>query len=555
MGDKIKLFGLGLLVALLGLLAACGGQGGTTGGGGGSGGGGGGGGGSGTPTLGVSLNPSSLTLQPGGSGTSTLTVARNGFTGPVNLQASGTIVGSGSNQIQVSFNPSPIPSGQDTSSVNVTVGNAVPVGQYTITLQASGPGANPGSAILTVEVQAGGGGGGGGGGGTPGTELWTRQFGTFGGATGVAVDSSGNVLVVGYTYSTLPGQTHAGGEDAFVRKYDPNGTELWTRQFGTSSLDQAKGVAVDSSGNILVVGETAGALPGQTQAGSRDVFVRKYDAGGNELWTRQFGTSDFDEAYGVAVDSSGNVLVVGDTIGTFPGQTQAGGEDAFVRKYDPNGTELWTRQFGASGLGLDNALDVAVDSNGNVLVVGRTEGTLPGQTGAGSRDAFVRKYDAGGNELWTRQFGTSSLDEAFGVAVDSSGNILVVGATSGALPGQTHAGNWDAFVRKYDPNGTELWTRQFGTSSLDDAFGVAVDSNGNVLVVGRVYNAALPGQTQAGYGDAFVRKYDANGTELWTEQFGTLGTDEASGVAADSSGNVLVVGFINGSAFVRKYSP
>jgi autotransporter-associated beta strand protein len=391
-----------------------------------------------------------------------------------------------------------------------------------------------------------------------GNELWTRQFGTSGAAVaGVAVDASG-VYVVGDTRGTLPGQTSAGGQDAFVRRYDADGNELWTRQFGTRGADVAFGVAVDASG-VYVAGFTEGTLPGQTSAGFIDAFVRKYAADGNELWTRQFGTGGVDRAVGVAVDASG-VYVAGFTEGTLPGQASAGGFDAFVRRYDAAGNELWTRQFGSSGV--DAAVGVAVDASG-VYVVGRTDGTLPGQTSAGGDDAFVRRYDADGNERWTRQFGTSGADVAVGVAVDASG-VYVVGFTDGTLPGQASAGDFDAFVRKYDTDGNELGTLQFGTFSFSSEFDSvnAVAADGNVYVAGLV-SGTLPGQTSAGGQDAFVRKYDAAGNELWTRQFGASGADVAVGVAVDASG-VYVAGITLGTlpgqtsagdmdAFVRKY--
>lgn len=111
-----------------------------------------------------------------------------------------------------------------------------------------------------------------------------------------------------------------------------------------------------------------------------------------------------------------------------------------------------------------------------------------------------------GNVLWTRQFGTGYDSEAEAVTVDFQGNIVVVGGTGGVLPGQTSAGRWDAFIRKYDPHGDELWTKQFGTSEDDAALDVAVDPRGNVVVVGYTRGVLL-GQTSAGRADAFVRKY------------------------------------------------
>src|SRR5439155_574707 len=147
---------------------------------------------------------------------------------------------------------------------------------------------------------------------------------------GVAVDATGNVYAAGSTYGTFVGQTSAGVVDAFVRKEERHGGEVWTRQFGTADSDKAFGVAVDATGNVYVAGETFGTFAGQTSAGGVDAFVRKYDPNGTEVWTQQFGTADFDKAFGVAVDATFNVYVAGETLGTFAGQTSAGVFDAFV---------------------------------------------------------------------------------------------------------------------------------------------------------------------------------------------------------------------------------
>ena len=174
--------------------------------------------------------------------------------------------------------------------------------------------------------------------------VWIRQFGTFANdhATDVAVDTSGNIYVAGETVGALPGQTSSGDWDVFVRKYDGSGSELWTRQFGTFATDHTTDVAIDASGNVYAAGYTGGALPGQSSSGFDDAFVRKYDGSGNELWTMQFGTSTYDYAESVAVDASGNIYVAGETLGALLGQTSSGGLDAFVRKYDSSSNELWT---------------------------------------------------------------------------------------------------------------------------------------------------------------------------------------------------------------------
>ncbi len=381
---------------------------------------------------------------------------------------------------------------------------------------------------------------------SPPTIAWLDQFGTSADdyAYGVAVDGEGNAYVVGNTLGTLPGQTSSGGRDAFVRKYDSSGNELWTRQFGSNTNDIAYDVAVDGEGNAYVVGYTFGTLPEQTSSGSFDAFVRKYDSSGNESWTRQFGTDAIDVARGVAVDGAGNAYVVGDTTGALPGQASSGRRDAFVRKYDSSGAELWTRQFSSSAY--DFAYGVAADGAGNAYVVGDTDGILPGQTTSGVIDAFVRKYDSSGNESWTRQFGSNNYDYARGVAVDGAGNAYVAGITRGTIPGQTSPGGRDAFVRKYDSSGNESWTRQFGTSADDYAYGVVVDGDGNPYVVGDT-TGTLTGQASSGVRDGFVRKYNSSGNESWTRQFGSSANDTAWGVAVDEADNAYVAGFTDGT--------
>ncbi|HEU5450142.1 MAG TPA: SBBP repeat-containing protein, partial [Acidimicrobiia bacterium] len=105
----------------------------------------------------------------------------------------------------------------------------------------------------------------------------------------------------------------------------PAATIGWTTQFGTTSPDDANGLAINSAGSLFVIGQTSGVLPGQTNYGMIDAFLRHYDPSGAEVWTRQFGSTERDIPKGVTLDDAGNVYVVGQTFGTFPDQTSAGG--------------------------------------------------------------------------------------------------------------------------------------------------------------------------------------------------------------------------------------
>lgn len=365
---------------------------------------------------------------------------------------------------------------------------------------------------------------------------WIQEIGTdgFDISRQVALDAFGSIYVAGAVEGALPGQGFEGARDAFVRKYDADGVALWTRQFGTEQYEEATGVAVDDSSEVYVVGHSLGALPDQTNAGMDDAFIRKYDANGTERWTRQFGTATDDGLLAVSTDSSG-VYVAGWASGPLPGQIAGGGDDAFVRKYDAGGTQIWTRQFGTSES--DAAIAIFVDASG-LYVAGYTYGVLPDQIAGGDGDVFLRKYDWNGDELWTRQFGTESFEQALAVHGDGFG-VYVVGFTYGALPDQSSSGQQDVFVRKYDSSGNELWTRQFGNDGVDMGIGAFTDGSG-VYIAGFA-TGALPNQ-QGTDEDSFVRKYSPSGTELWTLQFGVPGLDMAFSVAVTPSG-VFTAGF------------
>ena len=358
-------------------------------------------------------------------------------------------------------------------------------------------------------------------------------------AYGVATDSSGNVYVAGGTNGGLDGNTNAGNTDLFVVKYNSSGTKQWTRQLGSSSRDSANGVATDSSGNVYVTGMTNGGLDGCKNAGIEDLFVVKYNSSGTKQWTNQLGSSSRDSADDVATDSSGNIYVTGTTYSELDGNTSAGKADLFVVKYNSSGTHQWTKQLGTDRY--DEARGVATDSSGNVYVTGYTEGGLDGNTNLGKADLFVVKYNSSGTKQWANQLGTWDTDFANGVATDSSGNVYVTGSTYRSLDGNTSAGNADLFVVKYNSSGSKQWTKQLGSSSNDYANDVVTDSSGNAYVTGTTYGG-LDGNTSAGNADLFVVKYNSSGTHQWTKQLGTSSTDTANGVATDSSGNVYVAG-------------
>ncbi len=340
---------------------------------------------------------------------------------------------------------------------------------------------------------------------------FTRRYSTSGSllsevkSGSAGFDMTRSVAIGGdFVYSATQYESSSTGTDSVVSKtrYD-SGYSTWRRYIASSGSDTVYGVAADSAGNVYATGFTTGALTGSNR-GSLDAFIRKYNASGAVLWTRQFGTSGVDTTNGLALDSYGNAYVVGYTYGALAGTNQ-GGHDAFIRKYSAAGGVLWTRQFQLGGN--DEAYDVAVRGTSEVYVVGTFDYS------ASDQDGFVRKYDGLGNMRWTKPFGGSRGELVDGVSVDPLGNVYVAGATSSSLDG-INQGSYDAFVRKYSGSGTLTWGKQFGTSGSDYAEKIATPSETELYVVGRS-SGPLAG-SNSGSTDAFIRRMNGAGEPVWT---------------------------------------
>ena len=364
---------------------------------------------------------------------------------------------------------------------------------------------------------------------------WIRQFGTSDFDLGLTVYSHPTgIYLVGGTEGSMPAYTNNGGRDALIVKFDHDGNQIWSSQFGTAGNDNIHGISIDSSG-VYVVGDVHGALPGQSWSGLSDSFIQKYDFDGTILWTHQFGGTGHDSASGISI-LGGNIFVSGGVEGALPGQTGNGGFDAFVCRFDSDGNEVWTNQFGTSGD--DYAKSVSSDVDG-LYVVGYCTGALPQRNWIGARDAFVMRCSLDGVEDWTIQYGTTEEDDASDCIADPSG-AYIVGYTRDALPLQNHLGGADAYILKVDSTGSIEWIDQFG-SSLDD-LGVEISEFSGHLYMCGTTAKNLPDQTSFGLADGFVRKYSSNGQNLWTHQFGSVGFDLATGISV-GAGGVYVSGY------------
>ncbi len=168
------------------------------------------------------------------------------------------------------------------------------------------------------------------------------------------------------------------------------GTKQWSKIWGSANDDYGEKVSVNSEGNIYVAGKTSGEFDSQTNAGGVDAFLTKYNSTGTKQWSRIWGSVNGDPSYSVSVDSDGNIYVSGYTLGEFDGQTNAGNSDSFLTKYNSAGTKQWSKIWGSAST--DSGNSVSVDSSGNCYVAGQTAGEFDGQTNAGNADIFLSKF-------------------------------------------------------------------------------------------------------------------------------------------------------------------
>ncbi len=267
---------------------------------------------------------------------------------------------------------------------------------------------------------------------------------------------------------------------------------------GTEGVGVCKGGAQtclpDGSGFGACAGEVLPSVEDCATPANEDCLAGP-DCGG-QIWAKKFGAAGDQQTNAIARDPQNNALVTGRFAGSFTigatTLTSAGGYDAFVAKLDSTGAPLWALRFGDAAI-YQEGFDITSDAQGDVLVTGYFEGTLNiggvMLTSAGGTDAFLAKLDPSGAVLWARRFGGAGAQIGQALAVDLQGNIVLLADGfqtmdfgGGVL---TSAGNYDMFVAKFDPAGNYLWSKRYGGANADLGQSITVDSAGNVVLTGK----------------------------------------------------------------------
>jgi hypothetical protein len=411
----------------------------------------------------------------------------------------------------------------------------------------------------------------------------------------LALDGSGNTYVTGQTLSTdFPAtvgafqETTNGNWDVTVAKFNADGSDLvYATYLGGSGNDYSYGIVLDGAGNAYLTGQTyssnfpvtASVVQDTFAGGSGDAYVAKLNAAGSDLdYSTFLGGSYSDAGYGIAVDGSGNVTMIGRTQSPdFPvtaaafDTTHHGAGDVMVTRLNATASALVYSTF-LGGYSDEYGRSIVLDGSGNAYLTGRTESPdFPVTSAAydtlhnGWTDAFAVKLNSTGDSLDYATFlGGSEQDDGFNITIDGAGKAYVVGGTkssdfpvtAGAFD-ETKNGGEDAFLVQLSATGSDLDYGSFmGGTSDDQGYDIDLDASGKVYLVGHTYSTGFPvtadayDTTHNGGRDAFIVRFDLPGNTLDYSTFlGGSSTEYGYGIAQDGSGNVHLSGTTMSSDF------
>ncbi len=417
------------------------------------------------------------------------------------------------------------------------------------------------------------------------TYQWHTFYGSGAGndyGNGIAVDVSGNVYVMGYSNAAWNGPSgqsplnaysgDSGNYDIFVLKLDTNGAYQWHTFYGSGAgNDYGNGIAVDVSGNVYLTGQSdatwngpSGRIPLNAYSGGTAIFVLKLNSSGAYQWHTFYGSgAGNDYGNGIAVDSSGDVYLTGQSDATWNGPSgriplnaYSGGTAIFVLKLNSSGAYQWHTFY---GLGNDVANGIAVDGSGDVYLTGQSGDTWNGPNGqtplsahSGGTAIFALKLNSSGAYQWHTFYGLGN-DVANGIAVDGSSDVYLTGQSgdtwngpNGQTPLSAHSGGTAIFALKLNSSGAYQWHTFYGLGN-DVANGIAVDGSSDVYLTGQSGdtwngpNGQTPLSAHSGGTAIFVLKLNGSGAYQWHTFYG-LGNDVANGIAVDGSSDVYLTG-------------
>lgn len=387
------------------------------------------------------------------------------------------------------------------------------------------------------------------------TANWGSTFGGSGNDTFVdtAATSDGGFVALVQSNSTDGSMSALAGDSAtpipVLIKYNRNGKIAWQKAISSDKGIVATGLAVDSEGNIAVSGYTKSGNLGFTNAGDYDAVLFKYNKKGELQWTQSFGGNRTDGFEAVAAGPDGSFTVVGysassDGTGTPLGFTSARGASIVVR-YASDGTLVFMQSVGSTG---DSLKNLVVDGDGNIYAVGNFSARDQYKlfTSFGRADAGVVKLSSSGEILWTRQYGGSGIENFPAIALAPDGGCVIAGSSKSkdqSLSGLSNHGGYDAVLVKYKSDGKLDWQRNF-SGYFDDGFtDVAATADGYAAVgYSNSVNRDLQAVGNRGGTDAIVVQFTAAGRVDSVQGYGGSRDDRFEALCLTNAGEIIACG-------------
>ncbi|WP_299251930.1 immunoglobulin domain-containing protein [uncultured Cytophaga sp.] len=429
-------------------------------------------------------------------------------------------------------------------------------------------------------------------------------------AMDVATDVSDNVYTVGSYYDQITSPVSIFGElasNGYVIKTDPTGTEVFSLNINGNSVI-GKRVALDASGNVFVSGSLSGSavyFDGFKAEGSLggpsstlyDGFIAKYSSTGTLMWIQAIGskTAD-DQILDMTLDANGDILVTGyiggdaKVYGKNYGGIQGNRGDIFsqggatnfldvvVAKFGNDGTFKWGFSLG-SVMGSEKGTAITTDASNNVYVSGlmfntvdfdpdlvSSTSSLTGST-PGNGDAFIAKYDKDGSYLNVGQISGAGLEQINRMHIGTSGVLNVAGTFTGFIDADPRSGNVqnitaagtgkDILFASYNLSTlAPVFAQRIGANNVDDeALGIKVNASGDIYLTGYFSGSSVNfnplgtalNLTSIGGTDVFISKYNASGINQWGFKAGSTSDDQGNAMAFNASSMIYACGSYKGA--------
>ncbi|TEB16737.1 hypothetical protein Psfp_01138 [Pelotomaculum sp. FP] len=305
------------------------------------------------------------------------------------------------------------------------------------------------------------------------------------------------------------------GPDVFLARYDGGGNRLWLKTYRGNGYNDSHCVKETSEGGFIIAGETK-----SRHGYDHDVYVVRTDEKGEMIWEKEFGGERCDYVWSVQQTKDGGFIIAGGTE-----SCGAGIYDVYLIKLDLNGNEIWEKTYG--GAGSDCGYAVLQLADGGYLVAGNAE-----SFGAGNPDLYLLKTDGDGKMLWQKTYGGKGSDYGWSLVKAGDGGFLIAGEKE--ITGD-RGGGFAAVLIKVDPDGNELWENTYGNNSVSSFYSVSQAKDGGYILTGKKESA------EGGY-DLYVVRTDKNGGLAWEKTVDGTGGNSGYAVLQSKDGGYIVAG-------------